>query len=178
LALAWRKFRFVATADYYGLAKNPLRYAFFTNEWSIFQFCITADYADVALIGDFTTVPSCATLQVNAHDSSNCHRQLNASPLSPMLFLPKNIISNLFELFFSKKIPYTYHQVLYTDPKLYRLHYYNWVTQKRPTTTTRNNAHQERNCITPVGWDGQVVAINLQMGEGITDAKWLFRAYQ
>jgi hypothetical protein len=56
LALAWRKFRFVATADYYGLAKNLQRDAFFTNEWTIFQFFVTADYTDVALIGDFTTV--------------------------------------------------------------------------------------------------------------------------
>jgi hypothetical protein len=48
LALAWHKFRFVTTADYYGLAKNPLRYAFFTNEWTIFQFFVTADYAGFA----------------------------------------------------------------------------------------------------------------------------------
>jgi len=57
LALAWRKFRFVATADYYGLAKNHCDVLFSQTSGLKFNSLSLLIYAGVALIGNSATFP-------------------------------------------------------------------------------------------------------------------------
>ena len=124
------------------------------------------------------------------HATSQRTRSLQLSPQSnapqyppPMLFLPKNIISNLFELFFSTKKPYTYHRVPHISPLLNRRHdnisgYTNIrLHKKRPTGMTPSNlAHQERNGIMHSG-AGKSSQLISKWRAGIPNTKWLFGAF-
>ena len=95
---------------------------FFTNEWPIFQFFVTADYAGVALIGNPTTFPLRHTTSQRTQ-SLKLQPEWNASPPSYVIFYPKILFQIYLNYFFSKKtlpIP--------------------------PCTTPQANAHDPSNC--------------------------------